>query len=352
MLTAKSDQDIYNLKTYYYHLPEELIAQYPVEPRDEARLLVLNKDNGDMKDKVFKDVLHYMNEGDTLVLNETRVMPARLLGRKESGARAEIFLLQNCEDVWEALVKPAKRLKSGSKVIMDGDNTVTAQIVEELNFAGGRLVRFHCTDINEYINQYGHMPLPPYIKREAGDIDRDQYQTVYAAKYGSVAAPTAGLHFTSDLLKRIEAKGVNIARILLHVGLGTFRPVNHTDIREHSMHSEFYSLDEKTAELLNQTRFRGKKIIAVGTTVVRTLETVYNNEHGFLPQSGETNKFIYPGYEYKAIDKLITNFHLPESSLIMLVAAFAGLDNTMQAYNYAVNNRYRFFSYGDAMLIV
>jgi len=352
MATAKFDQDIYNLKTYYYHLPEELIAQYPVEPRDEARLLVLNKDNGEIKEGIFKDVIHYMEPGDTLVLNETRVMPARLLGHKESGARVEIFLLENCGDVWKALVKPAKRLKPGSEVIMDGDNTVKAYIVENLNFAGGRLVSFNCPDISEYINQYGHMPLPPYIKREDEDHDRERYQTVYAVKNGSVAAPTAGLHFTDDLLRKIEAKGVNIARILLHVGLGTFRPVSHTDIRQHAMHSEFYSLDAKTAELLNQTRMRGKKIIAVGTTVVRTLETVYNNEHGFVPQSGETSIFIYPGYQFKAIDKLITNFHLPESTLIMLVAAFAGLDNTMQAYNYAVNKKYRFFSYGDAMMII
>ena len=350
----KNQEDsIYNLQSYQFELPPELIAQYPVEPRDQSRLLVLERQTGLIKDHIFSDIIDYLESGDTLVLNDTRVIPARLYGYKDSGARVEILLLNQQGKQWEALVRPAKRLKPGSRVRFEGQNGVEVEIMAELNLAGGRLIEFkNCADEMVFIEQMGQMPLPPYINRPAEKSDKQNYQTIYAREKGSAAAPTAGLHFSQELLQHIQDKGINLGFILLHVGLGTFRPVSSEDIREHQMHYEYYQVDEKTVDLLNHTRQKGKKIIAVGTTVVRTLETVYNTKHGFTAGEGQTNKFIYPGYEIKAVDRLITNFHLPGSSLVMLVAAFAGYDNTMTAYQHAVENKYRFFSYGDAMLII
>ncbi|MFA7148273.1 MAG: tRNA preQ1(34) S-adenosylmethionine ribosyltransferase-isomerase QueA [Syntrophomonadaceae bacterium] len=346
------ENSIYNLQSYQFDLPPDLIAQYPMEPRDHSRLLVLERKTGLIKDHVFSDIIDYLEAGDTLVLNDTRVIPARLYGCKDSGARVEILLLNQRGKQWEALVRPAKRLKPGSRVRFDG-NGVEVEITAELNLAGGRLIEFrNCVDEMSFIEQTGQMPLPPYINRPAEKADKQSYQTIYAREKGSAAAPTAGLHFSQELLQRIQDKGVNLGYILLHVGLGTFRPVSSEDIRQHQMHYEYYRVDEETAALLNQTRQKGKKIIAVGTTVVRTLETVYNTKHGFTAGEGQTNKFIYPGYKIKAVDRLLTNFHLPGSSLIMLVAALAGYDNTMVAYRHAVENKYRFFSYGDAMLVV
>lgn len=348
-----SDEKSFNIDTYQFDLPQELIAQYPAEPRDSARLLVLNRRDGTREDRVFSDITDYFEQGDTLVLNDTRVMPARIYACKTTGAQVEILLLKRLNDGnWEALVRPARRLKPGTIIRLAEDNNIEIEIGNELDFAGGRLIHFiNCPNEEEIIFRIGHMPLPPYINRADDREDITRYQTVYARETGSAAAPTAGLHFTNELLSRLEQKGVNIATVLLHVGLGTFRPVSSQDIRRHNMHYEYYKMDSNTAALLNQTRSAGKNIIAVGTTVVRTLETVYNDDCGFKASEGKTNKFIYPGYKLKAIDELVTNFHLPGSSLIMLVAAFAGLDNTMAAYNYAVNNQYRFFSYGDAMLI-
>jgi S-adenosylmethionine:tRNA ribosyltransferase-isomerase len=347
-----SDNSIYNLESYNFKLPPELIAQFPVEPRDSSRLLVLDKKTGDIEDKVFRQLIDYLQAGDTLVINQTRVIPARLFAYKDTGAKVEILLLSKQADNWEALVRPARKMKAGSRVKFVGQGDVQAEVIAELDVNGGRLLKFHkCPDVDQFISEAGQMPLPPYISRNAEDSDKKSYQTVYAQEPGSAAAPTAGLHFTDELLQEIKDKGVNIARIVLHVGLGTFRPVSSLDIREHRMHYEYYQVDEETSQLLNATRKSGRHIVAVGTTVVRTLETVYNDDCGFSSQSGETNKFIYPGYKFKAIDKMITNFHLPGSSLLMLVSALAGMDHTMAAYQHAVDNEYRFFSYGDAMLI-
>jgi len=347
------DNSIYNLKSYQFNLPPRLIAQFPVEPRDSSRLLVLDKKNGRLEDRVFRQLIDYLEAGDTLVINHTRVIPARLFAYKDTGAKVEILLLSKQEDNWEALVKPARKMKVGNMVKFAGQGNVQVEVLAELDMDGGRLLKFHnCPDVEQFISEVGEMPLPPYINRAAEESDKNRYQTVYAQESGSVAAPTAGLHFTDKLLQEIKDKGVNIAKIILHVGLGTFRPVSSLDIRNHRMHYEYYQVNEETAQLLNATRKRGRHIVAVGTTVVRTLETVYNDNCGFSSQSGETNKFIYPGYRFKAIDKMISNFHLPGSSLLILVAALAGLDHTMSAYQHAVDNEYRFFSYGDAMLII
>ncbi len=347
------NKDLYSLETYNYDLPPGLIAQYPVEPRDSSRLLVLDRQTGRIEDRIFFQLADYLEAGDTLVINHTRVIPARLYAYKETGARIELLLLGKKDDNWEALVKPARRMKTGSRVKFREQAEVEAEVIAELSLDGGRLIKFHnCPDVERFINKAGHMPLPPYINRPDEAGDKDRYQTVYAREAGSAAAPTAGLHFTEKLLQGLKARGINLAPITLHVGLGTFRPVSSPDIRQHQMHYEHYALSAETAGLLNETRSRGHNIVAVGTTVVRTLETVYNDKVGFTGQAGETNKFIYPGYPIKAIDKLITNFHLPGSSLIMLVAALAGLENTMTAYQHAVARQYRFFSYGDAMLII
>lgn len=346
-------EEIHRLGSYTFDLPSELIAQYPAEPRDHARLLVLNRASGDFKDRCFCKIGDYLQSGDALVLNETRVIPARLLGFKESGARVEVFLLHKEDSFWVALVKPARRLKPGHRVYFEKDRPEYIEIIDDCPLEGGRLVAFrNCPDEAALLEEIGRTPLPPYINRADQARDADDYQTVYAKSSGSVAAPTAGLHFTSRQLEEIEAKGVKLVKILLHVGIGTFKPVSVSDIRQHQMHSEYYELSHKAAGLLNETREQGKKICAVGTTVVRTLETTYDEEFGFSPGSGETSIFIYPGHHFQAVDQIITNFHLPGSSLLMLVSAFAGLDLTHRAYCHAVAERYRFFSYGDAMLVL
>lgn len=339
------------LEDFDYNLPEELIAQTPLKNRSASRLLVLDKQTGEMEHKVFTDIIDYLNPGDCLVLNDTRVMPARLFGIKEdTGAHVEVLLLKQIEgDKWETLVKPAKRIKVGS-VVTFGDGKLKAECVESLDY-GGRIFEFEYDGIfYEILNELGEMPLPPYIKERLDDADR--YQTVYAREIGSAAAPTAGLHFTEELLEKIKNKGVHLAFITLHVGLGTFRPVNVESIEEHEMHSEFYHMTEETAALLNEVRKNGGRIISVGTTSTRTLETIATRHDGiFVGESGWTDIFIYPGYQFKAIDCLITNFHLPKSTLIMLVSALAGREHILHAYETAVKERYRFFSFGDAMFI-
>lgn len=335
-----------------FNLPEELIAQTPLPNRDASRLMVLDKKTGEIRHETFRNILSYLREGDCLVLNDTRVMPARLYGEKEdTGANIEVLLLKQLEgDRWETLVKPARRVKDGTKIIF-GDGRLKATCVDTLEH-GGRVLQFSYRGIfYEVLEQLGEMPLPPYIKEKLDDPER--YQTVYAREIDSAAVPTAGLHFTEQLLDDIRAKGVHIAFITLHVGLGTFRPVNVENIEEHDMHAEFYQMTEETAQLLNETRRQGGRIIAVGTTSTRTLETIAARHNGtFVAESGWTDIFIYPGYEFKAIDGLVTNFHLPKSTLIMLVSALAGRENILRAYNVAVKERYRFFSFGDAMLII
>ncbi|MGY3715395.1 tRNA preQ1(34) S-adenosylmethionine ribosyltransferase-isomerase QueA [Sutcliffiella cohnii] len=335
-----------------FHLPEELIAQTPLENREASRLMVLNKENGNVAhEPSFRSILQYVQAGDCLVLNDTRVLPARLFGMKEdTGAKVEVLLLKQEEgDVWETLVKPAKRIKKDT-IVTFGDGRLKAVCVEEKEH-GGRMLEFQYEGIfYEVLEGLGEMPLPPYIKEQLDDQER--YQTVFARERGSAAAPTAGLHFTEELLEEMRAKGVHIAFITLHVGLGTFRPVNVDNIEEHDMHAEFYQMTEETANVLNTVRENGGRIITVGTTSTRTLETIVS-EHGmFKEASGWTNIFIYPGYMFKAIDGMLTNFHLPKSTLIMLVSALAGRDNVIHAYEEAVKEKYRFFSFGDAMLIL
>ncbi len=341
------------LADYFYDLPEELIAQTPIYPRDTSRLMVLNKNSGQIDHRIFTDIVQYLDQGDLLVVNDTKVIPARLHGVKAaSGGKVEILLLRPVKQgVWESLVRPARRLKIGDK-LQFGDGVLQSEIVAELP-EGIRHIRFADNpdeDFESIIDRIGEMPLPPYIKEKLSDKDR--YQTVYAQKRGSAAAPTAGLHFTPELLKAIEVQGVNIARLTLHVGIGTFRPVQVENIAKHQMHSEFYHVDPSTASLLNQTRIKGKRIIAVGTTSVRALESLPLENGRFLEASGFTDKFIYPGYKFQAVDGLITNFHLPKSSLLMLVSALAGRENILNAYHAAVQERYRFFSFGDAMLLI
>lgn len=335
-----------------FHLPEDLIAQTPLEQRAESRLMVLNKESGKLEHDVFKNIKHYLKPGDCLVLNDTKVLPARLFGMKEdTGAKIEVLLLKQLEgDEWETLVKPAKRVKEGTKIVF-GDGLLTAVCTGEAEH-GGRNLEFSYDGIfYEVLEQLGEMPLPPYIKEQLEDKDR--YQTVFARERGSAAAPTAGLHFTEELLDELKEMGIHIAFITLHVGLGTFRPVSVDSIEEHDMHSEFYQVTEGTALLLNSVREQGGRIITVGTTSTRTLETIATaNDGKFVAENGWTNIFIYPGYEFKAIDGMITNFHLPKSTLIMLVSALAGRENVLNAYNRAVEERYRFFSFGDAMLIL
>ncbi|MDG0842634.1 tRNA preQ1(34) S-adenosylmethionine ribosyltransferase-isomerase QueA [Staphylococcus equorum] len=340
-----------DIEAFDYHLPEALIAQTPLKNRDESRLLVLGRQTGDIEHKHFKEVIDYLNKGDTLVLNDTRVMPARLFGLKEeTGAKVEMLMLtQISGNDWEVLLKPAKRIKIGNKLTF-GDGKIIAECIEELN-QGGRIMRLHYDGIlQERLDELGEMPLPPYIKERLDDQDR--YQTVYAKASGSAAAPTAGLHFTDELLNRIKAKGINIAFITLHVGLGTFRPVSVDNIDDHEMHSEYYQMDQKTAKLLNETKSNGHRVISVGTTSTRTLETIMQTNEAFKAQSGWTDIFIFPGYTFKAIDGLITNFHLPKSTLVMLVSAFSNRDYILNAYQQAVKSEYRFFSFGDAMLII
>ena len=340
-----------NVEEFDYDLPESLIAQTPLKDRDQSRLLVLGRNSGNIEHKHFKDVINYLETGDTLVLNDTRVMPARLFGLKEeTGAKVEMLMLTRIENNdWEVLLKPAKRIKVGNKLSF-GEGKIIAECIEELD-QGGRIMRLHYEGIlEERLNELGEMPLPPYIKERLDDPDR--YQTVYAKESGSAAAPTAGLHFTDELLDEIRAKGINIAFITLHVGLGTFRPVSVEDIDDHEMHSEYYQMTQETANLLNQTKKEGHRIISVGTTSTRTLETIRRDYNEFVAVSGWTDIFIYPGFTYKAIDGLITNFHLPKSTLVMLVSAFSSRENILNAYKEAVKLEYRFFSFGDAMLII
>lgn len=338
------------VEDFDFHLPEELIAQTPLENRSESRLMVLDKKDGSMEHIRFKQITEYLGEGDCLVLNDTRVLPARLFGQKEdTGANIEVLLLkQEDGDKWETLVKPAKRIRVGTEIVF-GDGKLRATCVD-LKDHGGRILEFRYEGIfYEVLDELGEMPLPPYIRERLEEQDR--YQTVFARERGSAAAPTAGLHFTEELLEELKEKGVHIAFITLHVGLGTFRPVSVETIEDHDMHAEFYQVSEGTARLLNEVRANGGKIITVGTTSTRTLETIASKHGTFVEENGWTNIFIYPGYEFKGIDGLITNFHLPKSTLIMLVSAFAGQDNVMHAYETAVKEKYRFFSFGDAMLI-
>lgn len=334
---------------FNYNLPEELIAQVPLEKRDKSRLMVLDRENQSIEHKVFKDILEYLEPGDCLVRNNTKVIPARIYGKKETGANVEFLLLNNIEgDIWESIVRPGNKLHIGTKVIF-GDGLLEAEILDIMP-GGTRKVKFYYKGIfNEILDQIGLMPLPPYIHEELKE--RDRYQTVYAKYNGSAAAPTAGLHFTPDLLKKIEEKGVKIANVTLHVGIGTFRPVKEDEVENHEMHSEHYYIKQEDVDKINETKKQGKRVIAVGTTSCRVLETVAN-EDGYVKETeGDTQIFIYPGYKFKCIDGLITNFHLPQSTLLMLVSALAGKDYVINAYNEAVKNRYRFFSFGDAMFI-
>ncbi|EAK8417870.1 tRNA preQ1(34) S-adenosylmethionine ribosyltransferase-isomerase QueA [Listeria monocytogenes] len=339
------------VEDFDFDLPEELIAQTPLLDRTSSRLMVLDKESGDIKDQHFTDIISYLNEGDALVLNDTRVLPARLHGIKdETGAHIEVLLLKQKEgNAWETLVKPAKRIRKGATITF-GDGALKATCLEELEH-GGRILEFSYEGIfYEVLEQLGEMPLPPYIKEQLADQDR--YQTVYAKENGSAAAPTAGLHFTEDLLVKISAKGVEIIFVTLHVGLGTFRPVDVEDTANHKMHSEFYRLTEESAERINKIKAQGGKVVAVGTTSIRTLETIASRHDGKLvAESGWTEIFISPGYTFQAVDALITNFHLPKSTLIMLVSALSDRTKILAAYNHAVEQQYRFFSFGDAMFI-
>ena len=337
------------LSEFNYYLPEELIAQTPIKNRDESRLMVLNKKTGEIEHRIFKDILDYLEPGDCLVRNNTKVIPARLYGKKDTGANVEFVLLKNIEgDIWEAMVRPGNKLHVGAKVIF-GDGILQAEIIETLQ-DGTRKVKFTYDGIfNEILDKIGLMPLPPYIHESLKDNDR--YQTVYAKYEGSAAAPTAGLHFTNELLKEIEKKGIDIANVTLHVGIGTFRPVKEKNIEDHHMHTEHYYIKEEDAEKINRAKALGHRIIAVGTTSCRVLETVADENGHVKATEGDTQIFIYPGYKFKILDALITNFHLPESTLLMLVSALAGKDHILNAYNEAVKEKYRFFSFGDAMLI-
>lgn len=335
---------------YYFDLPQELIAQDPLEDRSSSRLLVLDKESGKLSHHVFREIVDYLEPGDCLVLNNTKVIPARLLGEREgTGAHVEVLLLKRREnDVWETLVKPGKKCRPGTRLIFGG-GMLRAEVLETVE-EGNRLIRFEYEGIfEEVLDKLGEMPLPPYITHKLQD--RGRYQTVYAKYEGSAAAPTAGLHFTEELLRRIEAKGVGIAYVTLHVGLGTFRPVKEENILEHHMHSEYYHVSEKSADMINEAKERGGRVICVGTTSCRTVESASDECGRVSPGSGNTQIFIYPGYRFKVLDALITNFHLPESTLVMLVSALAGRENVLNAYREAVRERYRFFSFGDAMLI-
>ncbi|WP_315081568.1 tRNA preQ1(34) S-adenosylmethionine ribosyltransferase-isomerase QueA [uncultured Clostridium sp.] len=339
-----------NVKDFDFYLPEELIAQHPLEKRDTSRLMVLDKETGEISHKNFYDIIDYLNEGDTLVLNNTRVMPARLIGEKEgTGGKIEFLLLKRVEkDRWECLAKPGKSARVGRRFTF-GESKLKAEVVE-VKDNGNRIVEFYYEGIfEEVLDSLGEMPLPPYIHERLED--RERYQTVYSKENGSAAAPTAGLHFTEELLHKIKDKGINIAYVTLHVGLGTFRPVKVETIEDHEMHSEYYHLSKEDAEVINATKKRGNRVISVGTTSTRTLETIAGEDGNIKETSGWTNIFIYPGYKFKVVDRLITNFHLPESTLIMLVSTLAGKEHVMNAYEEAVKERYRFFSFGDAMFI-
>ena len=337
------------LLDFNYYLPEELIAQTPIEKRDESRLMVLDKNTGEIEHKIFRDIIDYLQPGDCLVRNNTKVIPARLYGKKETGANVEFVLLKNLEgDIWETMVRPGNKLHSGAKVIF-GDGLLKAEILETLQ-DGTRKVKFEYDGIfNEILDKIGLMPLPPYIHESLKDNDR--YQTVYAKYEGSAAAPTAGLHFTDELLEKIEEKGISIANVTLHVGIGTFRPVKEKNIEDHQMHTEHYYIKQEDADKINKAKLSGHRVIAVGTTSCRTIETIANEKGLVEACEGDTGIYIYPGYKFKCLDALITNFHLPESTLVMLVSALAGRENILNAYNEAVKEKYKFFSFGDAMFI-
>lgn len=335
---------------FNYNLPEELIAQHPYDKRDEARLMILDRENQKYEHKIFRDIIDYLKPGDCLVINNTKVIPARLYGKKDTGANVEFLLLKRIEgDVWEAMVRPGSKIKLGTKVSF-GEGLLNAEVLDILE-GGNRKVKFEYKGIfNEILDQIGLMPLPPYIKEKLED--KDKYQTVYAKYDGSAAAPTAGLHFTEELLEQIKQKGIEIANVTLHVGIGTFRPVKVENIEEHQMHSEHYYIKKEDVEKINRAKQTGNRVIAVGTTSCRVLESVAD-ENGMLKEvEGDTSIFIYPGYKFKCIDCLITNFHLPESTLIMLVSSLAGKDFVMNAYEEAVKEKYKFFSFGDAMIIL
>lgn len=342
------NKDLFLKSSYYYELPEELIAQTPVEPRDSSRLLVYHRKNGQIEHKIFRDIVDYLNKGDVLVINNTRVLPARLFGYKDTGAKIEV-LLQKRIDLknWEVIAKPFKRLSVGTKVTFS--TNLSCEVVEKGDY-GSCKIRFDFDGVFEdRLSEVGQMPLPPYIHEKLKNKER--YQTVYSKVEGSSAAPTAGLHFTKELLTKIKDKGVEIIEVLLHVGLGTFRPVKEDNILNHDMHSEYIEMTEENANKLNRAKQEGRRIIAVGTTSVRVLESCADDNGKIVPQKRETDIFIYPSYKFKVVDALITNFHLPESTLIMLVSAFAGYDETMHIYREAVKEKYRFFSFGDAMFI-
>jgi S-adenosylmethionine:tRNA ribosyltransferase-isomerase len=338
------------VKDFYFELPEELIAQHPMAKRDESRLMVVDKNTGEIEHKIFKNIVEYLNPGDCLVLNNTRVMPARLIGVIEgTGGKIELLLLRRIDkDCFETLVKPGKKAKIGAKFEF-GNGELLAEVIN-IGKEGNRIVKFTFEGIfEEVLDRLGQMPLPPYIREKL--IDKERYQTVYSKEVGSAAAPTAGLHFTEELLNEIKEKGVDIAFVTLHVGLGTFRPVKSEKVEEHTMHSEYYTMTKETADMINRAKENGKRVIAVGTTSNRTLETIADENGRVKEQSGWTDIFIYPGYKFKIVDALITNFHLPESTLIMLVSAFSSKEIIMNAYNTAVSNKYRFFSFGDAMFL-
>ena len=334
---------------FFYELPQKLIAQTPIEKRDNSKMMVLNRQNKSIEHKHFYDIIDYLNEGDTLILNDSRVMPARIYGVKDTGAIVEILLLnQKDKDTWEALAGPGKKAKVGA-VLSFGNGILTGEIIDVLD-DGNRIIKFSCEgNFFEILDQIGQMPLPHYITEKLTDNER--YQTVYSKEVGSAAAPTAGLHFTKELMQKIQDKGINIGYVTLHVGLGTFRPVKAEEITDHKMHSEHFYIPDETVELIKKTKENGKRVISVGTTATRTLESAYSYDGIAERTEGWTDIFIYPGYKFKIIDSLITNFHLPESTLIMLVSAFAGYDYTMQAYKTAVQEKYRFFSFGDSMFI-
>jgi S-adenosylmethionine:tRNA ribosyltransferase-isomerase len=338
------------VKDFNYYLPPELIAQEPIKNRSMSRLLVVDKKSGEIHHHTFEEIVNYLSAGDCLVLNDTRVIPARLLGeREDTGGKIEFVLLKKIDEkIWEVILKPGRRAKPGARFTF-GKGLLKAEVLEIIE-DGNRLVKFEFQGVfEEILDKVGIIPLPPYIKKKLGDFER--YQTVYAKRKGSAAAPTAGLHFTTELLEKLQKKGIQIAYVTLHVGLGTFRPVKSEEVQEHKMHSEYYEIDSSESCKINNSRRNGKKIIAVGTTSCRVLETVAGNDGMVKPGTGWTNIFIYPGYEFKAVDSLITNFHLPESTLIMLVSAFAGRETILKAYKSAIEEKYRFFSFGDAMYI-
>ncbi len=340
--------DLLQKSSYYYDLPEELIAQTPAEPRDSSRLLVYDKNNDKIDHKIFRDIVDYLKEGDVLVVNNTRVLPARLYGYKDTGAKIEVLLQKRLNlSEWEVIAKPFKRLDEGTVVTFSENLSCT--ILSKGTY-GECKIKFNFNGVfEERLSEVGQVPLPPYIHEKLKNKER--YQTVYSKVEGSSAAPTAGLHFTKELLEKIKEKGITIVEVLLHVGLGTFRPVKEDNILAHEMHSEFIEMTEENARIINEAKREGRRIVAVGTTSVRVLESCCNEKGEVLPTSGNTNIFIYPSYKFKVVDALITNFHLPESTLIMLVSAFAGYENTMKIYNHAVKERYRFFSFGDAMFL-